>query len=456
MMEDINNIDQLFRSNLSSYSEKPPEELWSSIEKDLAKNRKRIILPLYFKIAAGIIVLLGLGTITWNYLRVKTDDSQVAIFQSPSIQQSDIKPIENSAIVSSQIQTEDQKKVIATQKVAEKKNDPGVASQKPFIPSSEQTLEQSITHDEVQMTVQPESESTIILAEEVVETPVSNTTAESIVVEEKEVTATTKNDLIIQQNLLALEQEKEESDNNPSRVWSVGGQAGPQYSYRYVDVKEPDVYLNNANKNQYENPILAYAGGIQIEMEPSTRFSIQSGVFYSKIGHQREYPDNDMRGEDIAEVFDPSMEEVNYIGTIAPNKQINNFYNTDLTNIDISVSSVERYLEFLEIPFIFSYKIINKKLDMDISSGIWADLLIGNKAYITTGASNTDEYSNKNIGDFNCSASIGFGLYYPLLEKLNFSLKPVFKYYLSPVNTDPATNVYPYSFGLMSGLRYTF
>jgi hypothetical protein len=460
MKDEMNTIDQLFRGNLLNYSQNPPEALWKAIEQDLAKNQKRVLLPLYFKIAAGIIILLGLGTITWNYFRTSSmNNTRVASNQPTSIQQSRIKTIHNVASLPSRLTytAQNEAPVLKEPALDEKVEieHPTFANENTnFIASGHNEL-QNIQVSQTDIESPSDIETDLILAEEIATTREPVSVSDSVPVVEKENPDRSNYELIIQQNLLALEQENNKSDRQSSRIWSVGGQAGPQYSYRYVDVKEPDPYLNNSNKNQYEDPIFAYAGGIQIEMEPTKRFSIQSGVYYSKIGHQRTNPPNNNR-EDISYIWaDPNLEEVNYVGSIGADKEYVNITGP-IDNMDVGFTTVERYLEFLEVPFVFSYTIINKKFDVDVSSGIWADFLVGNKAYITTSASTTTEYPNKNINDLNLSASIGFGLNYPILKKLNFSLEPVFKYYLSPINTDAATNVYPYTFGLMSGLLYTF
>jgi hypothetical protein len=76
-----NNIDRLFRDKMLDFSQNPPEEVWSMIEQDLAKNRKGVIIPFYFKIAAGIVLLLGLGTLTWKYFSTNNDEVRLASTQ---------------------------------------------------------------------------------------------------------------------------------------------------------------------------------------------------------------------------------------------------------------------------------------------------------------------------------------------------------------------------------------
>jgi len=116
----------------------------------------------------------------------------------------------------------------------------------------------------------------------------------------------------------------------------------------------------------------------------------------------------------------------------------------------------EQYFEFVEIPMVFKYSVIDRKLNVSLNGGLWTQILVGNTA-ITTG--DNDFYAKeetKDINTLNYSGSLGIGFNYPVTSNLLISLDPIFKYYLSPINSNPETEVHPYTFGIMTGINFNF
>ena len=99
---------------------------------------------------------------------------------------------------------------------------------------------------------------------------------------------------------------------------------------------------------------------------------------------------------------------------------------------------------------------MDKKLDIDLSSGLWANFLIGNKAIATDNQYFNAEGVTQNINSVSYSGSLSVGFGYPISQNLDLNFEPFFKYYLTPINTNPETSVHPYSMGILSGVRYSF
>jgi hypothetical protein len=450
MKDEINNMDELFRGNLLNYEQQPPADLWNIIEKDISRNRKKFIVPLYFKIAASIVLTLGLGSMTWYYINSNNSrDLVIADSKTPVTPQITIASSTTDHVkIKDEIQSSYNKQNVQVN--SSNLNTVSTSQElSPIAIAVEQPSEPEIIIIETDESLLI-AEVELITEENEIISYVPPSPPEPIIIQEKEKVVADQNAWIIEQNILALADQNNQTEDN-SNKWSIGGQAGPQYSYRYVDVNSPDPYLNSQNKNQNESPIFAYAGGLQIEVESGNRFSIQSGIYYSKLGHRRDDSNQPEIDREVSYVWDPIFGAMNYVGE--PEKLTG--LNTPVDQ-QVDITSIERFLEFVEVPFVLSYKILDKKLAINVSSGLWADFLVGNKAFVTTSSSQTVESPNQNINNFNVSASVGLGLNYPIMHNLNFSIDPVFKYYLSPINDDPAINVYPYTFGLMSGVIYTF
>ena len=90
--------------------------------------------------------------------------------------------------------------------------------------------------------------------------------------------------------------------------------------------------------------------------------------------------------------------------------------------IDWTVGEVtaEQYFEYVEVPFLFRYMIIDKKLDVNLCTGIWANFLVGNKAVATDNANNMAKGKTKDINTFNYSGSVSIGLEYPFTHSKAF------------------------------------
>ena len=52
--------------------------------------------------------------------------------------------------------------------------------------------------------------------------------------------------------------------------------------------------------------------------------------------------------------------------------------------------------------------------------------------------------------------ALGLGFEYPFASSLSISVEPTFRYYLNSIYNNDSYNVRPYSFGIMTGVSYSF
>ena len=461
MTERLNNIDELFRSGLKDYAPAPPESVWESIENKIVAGKRRVVLPLFLKIAAGIVLLAGISWFLWKSLNPSPQEqvlSEKSLNANPDEKSApDAKPY---------VETDDTPVTTNVTADNSENNTPIIAevaaptiTEDPAVSSEEQKTEASPpeTFAANESFTPRKPRETIISSD-----PDSEEDENPLIKTNNPVA--NKNELIIKQNLLALEEQQKNQRNGLE--WSIGGQAGPQYTYRNVQVNTPVYPVDNFD--DYESGILAYSGGFQFEVEPAHRFSVQSGIYYSKMGQTKATLQSNT---DISVTYSTNMEVqtqpsrtseipdiVNSTGVITFDKTPAPPVTTADENIDWTVGLVtaEQYFEFVEIPFIFRYLVVDRKVDVRLCSGLWANFLVGNK---TIAAENTDlqqEGETQQINSFNYSGSVSIGLGYPLAKNIDISFEPFFKYYLSPFNTNPETDVYPYSIGILTGVSYSF
>jgi hypothetical protein len=469
MKEGLENMDHLFRRNLFDYSQSPPEEVWGKIEQSLAGNRKRILIPQYIKIAASIILLAGLGSISWRYLANHNKTGELASIKKVDHKQVPLKSEQTATSNSEQTNTSHFDIQLKSEKPSITKNNSEINTNNQIsaMVATENTSAPADNHLLVSEVADSGTNPmmTEVIAESDITQPVIIEPNNLIVDKEKPINPVITNEMIIQQNLLAIQQDEQSIKDDHSLVWSVGGEAGPQYTYRNVHINSPNNQLSDFNET--EKGLIAYAGGVHIELETSKRFSVQSGIFYSKFGQSSTVTYNSNPSDIGTSWFDEHSyidetvptEVVTSIGNYTMDKGLNQPVGAteNLTTADRRISG-DQYLEFLEFPFICSYKIIDQKLDVNLSSGLWTNLLIGNKTYAVDNLNNANVTTTNTISKVNYSASVAIGFEYPVARNLTMNLQPIFKYYLTPtVNSEPVTRTaHPYSFSLMTGVQYSF
>lgn len=470
MRDNLGNIDGLFRDNLHDYSAPPPADAWEKIANSLPMAKKNKASYAWIRIAASIVLLIGSGVLSWNYFS-PDKLTPVEIVQEQVIDRKDLAEpsVSNTQISSIPENTDKNSSTAPIIHIPKKIQPASIQNQQTSIavaaagPSS--ATEEPIIIEENLIITKPSEEEINFADLRTIQLDYNkDPDVPQAYIKPRPIVTT--DEIIIQNNLLALEVENKQKEKTN---WSIAGQAGPQYSYR-------DVYNSSAsypveNYDDYESGVLAYAGGIHVEMARSSRFSIQSGVYYSKIGQTKSSLQINNQFSDIGDTY--SYRETNSSrSSNAPTNIVNSTgaITFDDTNKDLSVAwiesndieweqgivSGEQYFEFVEIPFIVKYKFIDKKVDVNVSTGIWANIMVGNKAIVTDNKTFSTKGETNNINTLNYSGSLSLGVGYPISSKLSLSLEPFFKYYLTPINTNPETSVYPYSMGVLSGVQYTF
>jgi hypothetical protein len=264
-----------------------------------------------------------------------------------------------------------------------------------------------------------------------------------------------------------------EKDNR----WLLGSEVAPLYSYRKI---ESD-YLDKSavrNMNNSEQGLIALAGGLRVGYSTGRRLSVQSGLYYSRYGQQKNnseaisvdqfaYLDNpnvtylaipNSTGTISAKVSNTSRYE-NVITSSSGNKA--DFYNNSgfpalsVDNIKVSEENITaiQYFDYLELPVTVKYKIIDRKISFSLLGGLITNFLVNNSVQLKQDGNRESFGTTTDINKVNYQGSVGLGLDYPLMERLAISLEPRFRYYLNPI--DQKYNVHPYSFGIFAGISYT-
>lgn len=477
MRGDFDNIDELFSSELNDFAPAPPAQAWAGIESKLAA--KKVKAPVFYlrRVAAAIAILFA-GTAVTLYLNSDKDNTQTkqiaATVDSNSI-------LDNAPAVVAKQQAAELANVeeVVHVETTPKSNLPVRAEQKnsevPIVKEAEPIdansaiLASAVENNDENKLVVEEQEH--VEKELLVARPAELSVQEK---EEKIIYEPQKQDYSEEYKQFLAEFEEIDMPSDDRKKWAIGGQAGPQYAYRQLSSNDVAQELIDEYNNS-EDGLMAYAGGINIAYKPARRLSIQSGVYYSKMGHSSpatpiepvDYVVYDVAGlpgqehilTNVGESSnnDPAQLRVSSsFGEVKQNK-LSGDQGVDVrepaeVNSFSEVSSVEQYLEYIEVPLIARYAVIDRKINFHLLGGVSTNFLVASPVYLDNGTHYTDA---QNLNKVNYSSTVGLGLGYKF-SSFAISVEPQFKYYLNKVNTNASTDVHPYSFGVFTGVTYLF
>ena len=201
---------------------------------------------------------------------------------------------------------------------------------------------------------------------------------------------------IIQKNI--HEKENLIADNSTQSRWKVAGQFSPSVMYNAGSASSQETTTLVASNQQLSRSVtytedvpvsenkntVSYTTGLNVQYYFTKRFGIQSGMYYSKF----------------------------------------------------NVSS-----EFLEIPLLANYKIIDRRIDFKVFSGFSSGIFINNETQ--------DDYTP------GINPIVGLGLEYEFTKRLTFAIEPSVKYF-NLTNTTGYDEDHLFNFGVFTGIGYRF
>jgi len=276
----------------------------------------------------------------------------------------------------------------------------------------------------------------------------------------------------------------DEIGNKPQHrgKWTISGQAAPMYSYRDLKKGNGNIYdlANNvpkdnetrvfeSDKNYYDNtesPLMAFSGGISTSYNISKRFSVQSGLFFSRMGQIN----NEIFVIEEEQFYGSSLQVINSsAGDVKSDNHegllFNKFRQSEVYVLDESNSGSVLYqnnsmlvlhFDYLEIPLQMKYKILGNKLSLSVSGGISTSLLVHNTAEIVSDNTKIDVGKTEDLSSSMLSGLVGLSFEYKLNDKLNVVIEPQYRQSFTTVNNNYYVENFPYAFSVFTGVKYSF
>ena len=263
--------------------------------------------------------------------------------------------------------------------------------------------------------------------------------------------------------------------SKPNNRWEMTGQFAPMYSYRAISSVPSGVRMSDFD--DAESPLLAYSGGITLSYRVYGRLSIQTGVFYSQMGQSINniIPVTNM----YAAASSNNLYNKNFVrtstGNVAVASNLKSDANSNYSNFFSSESSasganpmsaanisgpakyrlIER-IDYLEIPLVLRYRIVDRKFIFYVLSGMSANILVNNNVFFDNGSEIIKSGAIMMTRPVNYNSLFGLGLGYHINQKLSVEFEPSFKYYLQSYTTSSLISTNPYAFGVFTGMVYRF
>lgn len=256
---------------------------------------------------------------------------------------------------------------------------------------------------------------------------------------------------------LATQQKEDEEkiEPVPFKKWNASSMIAPVYSSTLGGSSIDQQFVDN-NKSAGVN--LSY--GVNIGYNLSPRLSVRTGVHSVNMS----YTTNDIvygrpsePDVQLLSVDSYNRNAVSNPGTISTDNLGSSFSQEFLADNTFSgfQGEISQRLGYLEVPLEIKYKLLDRKLSVNVMGGLSALFLTDNSIAVTNNTAKLELGEDNNFNTFNQSANFGIGIDYLFTNQLGFTIEPMFKYQLNALRENTA-NFRPFNIGVYSGITYRF
>ncbi|WP_242131066.1 hypothetical protein [Aestuariivivens marinum] len=517
-MSEKKHIDRLFQEKFKDFEATPSNAVWTNIEAQLEKKKKRRVIPIWWRyagVAALLVLLLALGSLYFNSgNKIELPTNQVVETESPNAIEKATEDSSKNENNENNLAPSDSEAVIANSKEnqIEERNDDfndnsflnnnpaklikPVVSQNQSAIASEHVEEQghnklskrnnnskdaeTNTPNVVKDNVLQNQDTKIADNNSALNNPRKNTVNDKVSPFKFRETDLGFN--VQNTDTSALAQTNTDDKTEPSiedlidkdikelieeekfSRWSVAPNAAPVYFNSLGEGSSIDPQFNSNAKTSELN--MSY--GIKASYAVNKRLRIRSGVNKVRLG----YNTNDVvvfqsigAPENTISAALPNIksESSNYTLNSVNTSDNMSFASADNFNPKVSSgllssatnTSLNQEFGFIEVPLEIQYTLLDKKFGVNVIGGFSSFFLNENKIYSETSSSRTLIGEANNINKVSYSANLGLGLNYKITKQLDLNLEPLFKYQINTFS-NTSGNFKPYFIGVYTGFAIKF
>ena len=438
MAERGTHIDIFFRNGLKEFEVLPPPDLWDNIQPVLRKKEKSLNI---FRFAAIAAILISLSVFSfWLTTQISKN------FNGPSISMNqDIIPAgtyvnRNQPLATSITETQIIRPEIEGSVMVDDKHSSELIYLK--MPSSG-LLSTFLKESKLQKVIKP-------------------------VIATGDYTGNSRSNEIKNLNLIPNNSVSAIPGNGVNH-WEISALASPTY-FSSASLGKNDASTSTGNN---EKSAVSYAGGLSFSYSVNKRISFRSGIYYSLVGQNikgissfsgfRSFYNAKGISEFVIQTSSGTIVSTNNdiflqdnISARVLTKYTSDFFDPVKADLNYLNNSVIQNFDYLEIPVLFKYKAIDRKMDVNFIGGLSYNMLVGNSAFTYVKGVKYSIGKTEGLSVVNFSSSFGLGFEYSFSDKISLNLEPTIRYYLTPLGGLVSSSVHPYSFGVFSGLSYRF
>jgi len=464
-------MDGIFKNRLRDYSQIAPKDVWDNIEKSL-NARKKAKRLLFYKIAASITALTILGS---SYLYFSNQPmnlkNQVATIEK---QDTKVTPLnekkqnnEQEEVKLQSIRNKERRSAISKDETTSYEQNRKEFKENLIIPEQVDTKNLAEVR-KVDVILQKLDQKEYTVLPTLMEGNIVDTRKQNI----QSVLSTLPD---VYNHSFAANHWDEENENKTSK-WIIGGDFTPLYSYRNIT----DAGSDNSSDfyNSVEKPVMTYTGGLNLQYKAIDRLTIQAGVYYTTMGQSFDYMSvyansaYDLVDAEYKDRFINTYSIENSTGAVSFNSQYvivdnkstrvenlsNNKAVADVSDpiYDKLGAEIQQNFQYVEVPFLMRYKLIDKDIDVNILGGLGANFLVGNDVFFKYAGNKEVVGKTEGVNTVNYNSTFGIGIEYPIVKSINIRLEPSIKYYLNEINSNSSVKSHPYSIGIYTGINYSF
>jgi predicted DNA binding protein len=477
-MKENKKIDRLFQEQFRGFEQTPNNQIWLNIEAELKKDKKRKVIPLWFKYA-GIAAAFLLGLFFWNtnYTfhskatnRIVSDtkiakDSTNKKHIYPKNSSNKVQIVNNSAANSkykkeiintnfSKSSTKDEKnnnpygssKILVYQK--KNQNDAEV-----FLPKSNLPLKQSVTNENnTNSSLSNAEKNSTANSNLLANTPkqiLEKTDFKENDETKKELETNSELSNELEEILKAKSVQKNTVVSKSKNKWQITPNVAPVYLNANSGGSPIDEQLSNYEKKSDRS----ISFGIGVHYAVGKKIVIRSGLNKVVFGYNTnnvlyaagltannlkniEYSSNNVL---------KFVNDANYSSLTTSEKEIQN------TN----TGSLNQKMGYYELPMEVSYAVLDKKFGINLIGGFSTLFLNENAISLESSQSNILLGEAKNLNQIHFSSNVGLGFKYQITKSFQINFDPMVKYQLN-VFSNNSGDFKPLFVGLYSGISYGF
>lgn len=466
-MKENKNIDRLFQEQFRGFEATPDHQVWLNIEAELKKDKKRKVIPIWFKYAGiAAAFLLGLFTLNTNHTfhpesengidfdtKISKNTSNKRQIVSKSIKNpKHQKELTNTNFSKSiaknekKISTYSPKKVIVYQKKF-------TNNAEVFLSKNNLTVNQSPTYENITNYNSLNTEKNNFINSNLLAN-VPNQTIENKNIEEKGESQKQESTNSEPQNeleaiLKAKSTQKNALASNSKNKWQITPNVGPVYLNSNSGGSPIDEQLSEYEKAS--NKSVSF--GIGVNYAVSNKIVVRTGINKVVLGYQTS---NILYSPGLTA---NNLRNIEYSSNNAV-KFINQSDYASLATSEKEIQStntgnLNQKMGYFELPMEISYAVFDKKFGINLIGGFSTLFLNENSISLVSAQSNIELGEANNLSQVHFSTNVGLGFKYQISKSFQINLEPMVKYQLNTF-TNNSGDFKPLFIGLYSGISYGF